>query len=87
MLHKTTTHKLDRVLRFVSALSMGGLGAVRGCGGGTITHCNCPVEAGVVVTDAELGSAACTSNELDAGCTTTVTGIPSGPLPPPELDC
>lgn len=86
MLHRTNSRKLDRVLRFVGALSMGGLGAVRGCGGGSITNCNCPLEAGVVVTDAELASQACTSNELDAGCTTTVTGIPSGPMPPPELD-
>lgn len=79
------SRKLDHVLRFVTALSMGGLGAVRGCGGGTITACSCPAEAGVEVTDAEVASAACTGRELDAGCQTVMWGVPSGPLPPPEL--
>ncbi|MBL8683948.1 MAG: hypothetical protein JNK05_32550 [Myxococcales bacterium] len=82
MLHRKNSRKLDRVVRFVSALSMGGLGAVRGCGGGG-SACLCPTDSGYVI-DAAV-STACTAAETDAGCSTLVSG--SGPLPPPELDC
>jgi len=77
--------RFDHAVRFVSALSMGGLGAARGCGGGTITYCECL--SGSAGSDGGPGrsSRACTSSELDAGCNTITRGEPSGPLPPPEL--
>lgn len=69
--------RVDHVVRFVSALSMGGLGAVRGCGGGSA--CSCPADAGV----AQSTNAVCNDTEQDAGCTTI--GFGAGPLAPPEL--
>ncbi|MBL8683949.1 MAG: hypothetical protein JNK05_32555 [Myxococcales bacterium] len=77
----TRARRLDRVLRFVTALSMGGAGALRGCGGGSV-YCECR-PAGGSPRDAAV-YAACTAREQDAGCVTIYEG--SGPIPPPELD-
>ncbi|MFO0559295.1 MAG: hypothetical protein U0269_14865 [Polyangiales bacterium] len=74
-----TRRGIDHVLRFVTALSMGGLGAMRGCGGGAIA-CNCPSDGSVQT----VSRTYCSASQQDAGCTTYVEGV--GPLPPPSLD-
>jgi hypothetical protein len=71
----------SRAVRFVAMLSAGSMGAVRGCGGGSV--CSCPVDDGGGVRFALGGSGECTPAQTDAGCRTE--GVPSGPLPPPEL--
>lgn len=92
--HQTSTHNqmtpskpalrraryLDRALRFVTALSLGGAGVVRGCGGGAV-YCECTPNGGSPRDAAVF--AACSAREQDAGCVTIYEG--SGPLPPPEL--
>ena len=75
--HPRRSARVDHVVRFVTALSMGGLGAVRGCGAGSA--CSCPADAGV----AQSTNAVCNDTERDAGCTTI--GFGAGPLAPPEL--
>lgn len=75
--HARRSGRVDHVVRFVTALSMGGLGAVRGCGGGSA--CVCPADAGV----AQSSNAVCSASEQDAGCNTI--GFGAGPLAPPEL--
>ncbi|MDP3274448.1 MAG: hypothetical protein Q8Q09_04585 [Deltaproteobacteria bacterium] len=67
----------ERVIRVLVALSLGPLGAVRGCGGGTVCDCT-NYDAG----DGE--ALTCTPPQLDAGC--RLIGQPSGPLWPPSLD-
>jgi hypothetical protein len=80
------SHRIRHVLRVVSALSMGGLGAVRGCGTSVVVSCQCPADASRVVIDGARATGPCVAEELDAGCLTTQIGSGAGPLAPPEFD-
>jgi hypothetical protein len=79
-------HRVDHVLRVVSALSMSSVGAARGCGGGSVVACECPADASRSVIDGAPATGSCVAEELDAGCRTVQIGAGAGPLPPPELD-
>jgi hypothetical protein len=82
-----TRSPFERAMRFVTALSMGSVGAVRGCGGGgTVSNCQCAIDAGDEVARGGPGRA-CSGAELDAGCRTQVISNGAGPLMPPELEC
>lgn len=72
---------VGHVVRFVATLALGaGAGALAHCASAPVTVCDCPVPDGSV----RVAINACTADQADGGCRTTV--YPGeGPLPPPEL--
>ncbi len=71
--------RLDHALRVVAALSLGSLGAARGCG--ATVSCRCALSDGGI----SMTSQSCLPSQEEAGCHTQVN--PGRPLAPPELAC